>query len=548
MDRRWLAWPCLILLCGGELLFGQPSTAEPVAQLRRTLMTRFASLTERDSAISARMQALQEISELFEALRLKEWRFDDPDRNVADVDQASWQALACRFTEAARAILRDSSSERKLAAIEMIRTLGDKLSGPGEGGGPRSLAPDLIQIVLQSKGQLGEEAARALGASATDSQESVAALQTVLASQYPSARLAAADALAHMMARLHYRAVQARTQNEKHDLRGDLSRSAATVIPLALKSCQDPDPRVRGYAVQTISECLQALQPLSLDTDARAAVEPAHLKDLLDSLKNSKAALMKTLNDIDPAVRIQTRLALEDLAVIQKPYAGVEAGARDAEIEPVAYAVAEQKHVEEWCSALPGVMAGVSDPDVRARLHAIDILETLGPIAEPAAPVLVNALRDHNRFVRWAAARALGKIGPVQAETTVPALERLLADSELDVRLAGARSLAAFGAKAEPAMAGLVRALDEKNTEQRLAVLQVLDVVGAPGQAAIPNLCACLADPDARVRRKAAMVLGKLGPLAHAATDILRQSLRDDDGNVRQAAGKALLLITRTEP
>src|SRR6266404_563756 len=74
--------------------------------------------------------------------------------------------------------------------------------------------------------------------------------------------------------------------------------------------------------------------------------------------------------------------------------------------------------------------------DVRARRAAIDVLEALGQEAAPAAPSLVRALADPDRFVRWAAARTLGQLAPEQAATAVPGLARLLSDADLDLRVA----------------------------------------------------------------------------------------------------------------
>src|SRR5207249_1816191 len=53
---------------------------------------------------------------------------------------------------------------------------------------------------------------------------------------------------------------------------------------------------------------------------------------------------------------------------------------------------------------LPVLQAQLGHPNVQVRLGAIEVLETLGDLAVPAAPALIRTLRDPNRFVRWAAA------------------------------------------------------------------------------------------------------------------------------------------------
>ncbi len=50
-----------------------------------------------------------------------------------------------------------------------------------------------------------------------------------------------------------------------------------------------------------------------------------------------------------------------------------------------------------------------------------------GPMAKDAVPVLIEALKDENLFVRNRAASALGKIGAA-AKSAVPALKNALDD------------------------------------------------------------------------------------------------------------------------
>ena len=56
---------------------------------------------------------------------------------------------------------------------------------------------------------------------------------------------------------------------------------------------------------------------------------------------------------------------------------------------------------------------GADDIDVTAfQDKSIDALEMLGDQALPAVPALTRALADPDLFVRWAAARTLGKMVP----------------------------------------------------------------------------------------------------------------------------------------
>jgi HEAT repeat protein len=193
--------------------------------------------------------------------------------------------------------------------------------------------------------------------------------------------------------------------------------------------------------------------------------------------------------------------------------------------------------------ALASVMG---DADVRARRAAIDVLETLGPAAAPAAPALANALGDPDPFVRWSAARTLGKISPVEAQTVVPELAKLLGDLDLDLRLAAATALERYGPAAKAAVVELIRATRSSDPVVRVATIRALGAIGEPdAHVAIPSLVEAVSDENAHVREIAAEVLGKFGPAAHAAVDDLRKALKDSSPEVQKAAGDALLKIVK---
>jgi HEAT repeat protein len=183
---------------------------------------------------------------------------------------------------------------------------------------------------------------------------------------------------------------------------------------------------------------------------------------------------------------------------------------------------------------------------VETRRAALDTLESLGPSAAPAAAALVGALADRDKFVRWAAARTLGRIGPVKGVTAMPALTLLLTDPDLDVRLAATVALEHWGVAAQPAVPDLCRIVRATDPELRLAAIRALGAIGGPeGRLILAELTAATADPDTRVRQLAIQTLGQFGPLARDAVPALRWALRDEDAQVQKAAGQALLNILR---
>jgi len=194
---------------------------------------------------------------------------------------------------------------------------------------------------------------------------------------------------------------------------------------------------------------------------------------------------------------------------------------------------------------LDSLTRGLSDPDVRSRLAAVDALELMGEEAIPAIPALVRALSDTNRFVRWSAARTLGKLAPQGAKTAIPALTRLFSPREdLDVRLAVADALKQFGSQAREAVPTLTEGVNRGDDTSRIAAMRTLEAIGTDSTPALPAIARELKNPDPRVRRAAAEVLGRFRSLATRFAPQLRPLLEDSDPDVRRAASEALLNLT----
>jgi len=254
------------------------------------------------------------------------------------------------------------------------------------------------------------------------------------------------------------------------------------------------------------------------------------------ALKDQGPALARLLGDPDAEVRALTRQVLVEMANLRSRWPRPAASAENETPDPLLQGIA---------AALAPLGRSLADPDVGARRAALDILESLGPASSPAAPILVKALEDPDRFVRWAATRTLGKIAPQMAETAVPGLVRLLSDADLDLRLAATTTLERYGPAAREAVPALVRLVyAQEAAEVRVAAIRVLIRIGQPsGQEPIVALRTVLADPDERVRRMAAQGLGSYGPAARMAVEALRQARSDSSPAVQKAAGDALLLI-----
>ncbi len=160
--------------------------------------------------------------------------------------------------------------------------------------------------------------------------------------------------------------------------------------------------------------------------------------------------------------------------------------------------------------------AGLSDADYKVRLAALDVLETFGDRAAPAIPALIRTLSDRNKFVRWAAARTLGRLAERarernEASEVVRALTRLLNDREdISVRITVAYALELYGPLAKDAVPHLARVINRGDKEYIIAILHTLQGIGTDAQPALPNVAWILRQRSlpASVRVEAAQTLG----------------------------------------
>jgi HEAT repeat protein len=277
------------------------------------------------------------------------------------------------------------------------------------------------------------------------------------------------------------------------------------------------------------------------------AEERAALGPLVLVLQMHALAVGRLLNDSDGPVRGTSLATLGEWVHARRRLLDRAASAGNSNpISPEQGGGNLQALAEKLPSqAMPveAVAALIGDRNLKVRLAALDILEALGPTAEPAGPAIVGALNDPNRFVGWAAARALGKIGPVAPDRAVPALTRLMREGDDDVRLTAATTLACYGPDAHTAILPLMTALASDHAALRSVALRALENIGLAAKPAIPAIRDALDDGDADVRQSAARLLGKFGPSARDALNSLERRLKDDSPAVRTAAQEALLRI-----
>jgi HEAT repeat protein len=256
------------------------------------------------------------------------------------------------------------------------------------------------------------------------------------------------------------------------------------------------------------------------------------------ALKEQAPNLARRLENADLGALLAANEALEAIAEARLRSRILRGSEKSPKEKPIDELLAEGLR-----SALPGLAKELSNKEVRVRLAALYVLETLETEASPAVASVVLALKDSNSFVRWAAVRTLDRAGPLEASKAVPGLAGMIDDRSGDVRGSALHALARYGPAGKAAVPALARALAAPDAETRVLSAQALGAIGPDAAPAVLALTKALAAPETEARAAAAQALGKIGPAALSATAALQKALNDPDRDVRDAATGALLLI-----
>jgi HEAT repeat protein len=357
--------------------------------------------------------------------------------------------------------------------------------------------------------------------------------------------------------------------------RSEVIEVARAVVSMASGGLGDPQPGVRRRSVEALYQTAWVVEKLVSDphpgtveqtADAEidrreAEQEEAELEPLALDLRDLTPGLTQTLQDPDREIRLLAHETLEHLGVARRRLEArrpikretppglrerlADAGNEESSLPIARTPSAERPLLERLRAALPELEIALSDVAVQVRRSAVDTVEAMGKEATPAAPALVRALADPDRFVRWAAARSLGRMGPVTGTDAVAKLSGLLSDPALDVRLGAAEALRCFGSAARDAVPDLVRAAGSGDAEMRLAALHALEAIGPSDRDGVLALANGLEATDARIRKATAHLFSRFGRAAVSARQALRSALNDNDPDVRRAASDALLDISR---
>jgi HEAT repeat protein len=551
-----LLWLALIGPSGA----GEPA-GDPVAALQQALGEAAQQdvnpkQAERARARLARLaDAVRGSGDLRRALLVPEWQ------TPAD-NQKTWEALAGRLEKSIRKGLGEGDPTRQLAAAVFVAEMNEAerkqavemvhRGGPGPRAAVRAsftprLEPTLCDVLSGDKDpSVRAAAARALAGVAPSGPNTAAHLRSLLTAGKGIERRAAAEALDRAM-RLH------RWEPPPGPGGGapgrDHAFSLQRLTSAAAAGLRDEDPEVRRPCLAALAASAEVLATLvpplpdgvlpggaDLSEEEKEALAPfaasAEVAGLVGtSVNDSLPAVIRLAADPDAAVCIAACNVLEK-----------GAAARQKMRQAAAWmpALAKEQGLQGLTKAPPALARTLGHKEVRARLAALYVLETLGDEALPALDALVQAAADENAFVRWGVGRALRHLAPQEADRAIPALAGLASDPNLKVRLTAIRDLERYGPRAARAVKELTAAADRGDPSTRVAALRALVAVGGEARSAVPVLIRALQAPEAPVRAAAARALGRLGG-GEAGVRALRKALEDSDPEVRTAASDALL-------
>jgi HEAT repeat protein len=535
-----------------------------------------AALNYRKENLLKAVDNLKSISDMRRALSLSEWKDQDirVNQKLSQVDQEVRAVIGKKIEQIIEQMVEKGSPTDQVAVATMIGEIGPKIRSvkPNDFHGfARELTPYLVALSKSQDSQVRQAAGRALGNINPDPASAISALSALLKSPVVEDRRAASEALGELVRNVAQLHKKGSVQTGVDALPPDIMEASARVVGPGGECSKDSDAVVRRNGMEAIYQAAATLQDLVPKPDEPTLLPPstrlwsdaekrmvqeatqkyqadkALYQPLIDAFKEQAENLARTVADPDAEVRITVRHALDMIATARLrllryewsiPNPNVPKDNLQAPTDALALALRPSMLI---------IAARTGDPDYRVRRGSLDFLESLEDAAGPAVPRIALALGDRDLFIRWAAARTLGKIGPIQPELTVPRLAKLVQVSQdTDVRETAAGTLRRYGTVARAALPDLIGGLNVGEPAAQEAIMKaIISVGGDDAKLALPQLKLTLRSPTATLRRAAAETIGLIGPAAVDAVPDLRALLNDDDSAVRAAASEALVNIAR---
>jgi len=401
--------------------------------------------------------------------------------------------------------------------------------------GPRGdIVSALSAALSDSKKEVREQAAEALGWIGPPAREAVPALVAALKDEEAKVALKACQALSFIDDGEAAPALLAAFQGNRAAVAVEaggalwhLGPKAEPIVPALLFAAQGPMEKAVPARELLASFGPRIVPALVNALHANQAAQREAAADVLGRLgppaRAAVPALIDALQDKSSAVALMAARALAQVDSTRSS-AAVKLLADSLDVPGAALALA---HIgPEARAAVPNLVAALRPRQKTAdqeliRFHAHLALARIG---QPAVPALIEALKEKREGVAPLAGEALGWILPPPKEA-VPALRAALQKDRTHAAIY-ARALGQLGPVARAAVPDLTELLSDAASRAEAAVALVgID----PDQAkkAVPPLIEDLQGDDEKQRQTAVLAVARLGHAARPAADALVTLLRD---------------------
>ncbi len=435
--------------------------------------------------------------------------------------------------------------------------------------------PDLIKAMKHEDLSVREEAAYALAQIGTkeslvelskqNTDEAVAAFLSLLESETPGVRRAAALLLGNMGAIEAIEPLREIVKNKDENV--DLRK--ISIEALGKLGDRKSLPAFRSLLSEKDFAVSAAKALGSLGANAKRAVP-----DLIQALKGDDLELKIVATWALGRIGVKAKAAFA--AVEEGLYSGdtklIEASTLALLMIDPDKAYDSFKEIGEQATYMVPILEGcMKEKDKAIAKSCVRSLALFGPAAKTAVPALMEALNSKDAGLRLAAAHALGMVGPEALEAGSLLFELITSDPDKTVRASAVWAISKIGmtyAKCVPALLtalsdqsnsiradaeqalgqidkamlipALLLAMTDKDAELARAATKLLAEMGGGAESALPTLCTIVSIGETDRRIMAAYVLGEMGGAAKDAIADLQQAAKAGDAKLKKVALAAL--------
>lgn len=447
-SHLWIAMVFLVtfLAQGGVAREEESNSLEKLA---KALQIPGSPPQKRDQAV---LEAVGEISaplDCWKAASLGDWREFHPDGSLALADREAKNKLLGKFREGLSKAAQAATQEENDSLLELVMTIckEERLSV-----GDKPFSAVCAQVLHQNfwKGDLDIRVARirAYGILCPPQAEGLKVFSTLIADQELRIRRAAMDGLAYWI-----EAVGPGRESRDNTSVSRLKAQAhlcMQVLPISKQTLSNESPEIRKRGVaQVMISCLCLVAMISdpngkvpldaVDNRAQDIKDERILAEKLGTVIDSlRPQVLTLLRDADMETRLHAHEVVEAMALGRKAWKS----------QAAAHGLSEGEKYAIQLTMVPRELGiSLGDSNYRVRRIAMDTLELLGSDSLQVTPKIISALDDSDRFVRWAAVRALGEMGAPVRENAIPKLTQMMQDQDGDVRKAAVHAVSRLKSK-----------------------------------------------------------------------------------------------------